>query len=69
MNNNRGISILPFVAKLFENYCPCKSTVISKTTAGQHGFRKNASCETALHKILSDVYKNLDKKLINMLLF
>ncbi len=37
--------------------------------AGQHGFRKNASCETALQDIISGLYKNLDKRMINMLLF
>ncbi len=36
---------------------------------GQHGFRKNASCETTLRDLISDIDKDLDKKLINMLLF
>ena len=36
---------------------------------GQHGFRKSHSCETALHEILSDINKILDKNLIAILLF
>ena len=35
----------------------------------QHGFRKDYSCETALHEVISDCYKNLDKKLTTLLLF
>ena len=37
--------------------------------AGQHGFRKGFSCETALHELVSDINLNQDKKLITMLLF
>ena len=36
---------------------------------GQHGFRAGHSRETALHEIISDVLANLDKNLINFLLF
>ena len=36
---------------------------------GQHGFRANHSCETALHELLSACFKNMDKKLMTMLLF
>ena len=37
--------------------------------AGQHGFRSAHSCETAIHEIISSCLKNLDNKLINLLLF
>jgi hypothetical protein len=37
--------------------------------AGQHGFRKNHSCETALHELLSDLNQTRDNKLISLLLF
>ena len=36
---------------------------------GQHGFRANHSCETALHEVITNCLNNLDKKLINLLLF
>jgi hypothetical protein len=35
----------------------------------QHGFRTAHSCETTLHEIISDCLGNLDKKLLNALLF
>jgi hypothetical protein len=35
----------------------------------QHGFRPGHSCETAIHEIVANCYKNLDKKLITLLLF
>ena len=35
----------------------------------QHGFRKYHSCETAIHELVSKCLENLDKKLVNMLLF
>jgi hypothetical protein len=37
--------------------------------AGQHGFISNHSCETALHELISSCLKNMDQKLINLLLF
>ena len=36
---------------------------------GQHGFRTNHSCESALHELISKCLDNKDKKLINCLLF
>ena len=36
---------------------------------GQHSFRKNHSCETALHELISDLNLSKDKKLISLLLF
>ena len=37
--------------------------------SGQHGFRRNHSCETALHELISDLNESKDKKLISLLLF
>ena len=36
---------------------------------GQHGFRVAHSCETDLHEIISNCYRNIDKGLVNLLLF
>jgi hypothetical protein len=36
---------------------------------GQHGFRSNHSYESALHEIVSECLSNIDKKLVNLLLF
>ena len=36
---------------------------------GQHGFRSDHSCETALHELLSDLNMAKDKRLIAILLF
>ena len=35
----------------------------------QHGFRSNNSCETAIHEIVSSCLSNIDKRLVNLLLF
>ena len=73
MNNYRGISILPPVSKLFERILAeqIKHYFLSNNllTEEQHGFRTAHSCETALHELISHCLKNLDKKLINILLF
>ena len=37
--------------------------------AGQHGFRCNHSCETALHEIFTACQNNRDKTLISLLVF
>lgn len=73
MNNYRGISVLPILAKLFEkilafqifNYFESNDLFFS----GQHGFRKHHSCETALHELVSDLNINLDNSLSTMLMF
>ena len=36
---------------------------------GQHGFRSNHSCETAIHELVSSCLANIDKRLVNLLLF
>jgi hypothetical protein len=35
----------------------------------QHGFRRNHSCETAIHELMSTCHKQLEKKLASLLLF
>ena len=73
LNNYRGISILPPVAKLFEKLIHKQileylnnNNIISDD---QHGFRANHSCESALHEILSEINKIKSKRLIGLLLF
>jgi len=72
-NNYRGISVLSPIAKLFEK---CIGNQIFEYFeinrlffVGQHGFRRNFSCETALHELISLINNGLDKRLINLLLF
>lgn len=73
LNNYRGISILPPKAKVFERIIAKQITNYFITNElfykGQHGFRKNHSCETAVHELMTDCYKNLEKKLTTLLLF
>ena len=73
VNNYRGISVLPPVAKVFEKILASQIIIylnINKLLFnGQHGFRAGHSCETALQELLSDLFTNNDNKLITMLLF
>lgn len=73
MNQYRGISILPLLAKIFEKVLAnqIKDYFIHNNLlfSGQHGFREAHSCESALHGIISKCLKNLDNKKINALLF
>ena len=73
MNNYRCISIFPPLAKLFEKLLAKQIRDYFENNklfyAGQHGFRKGFSCESALHELVSDIYLNQNKKLITMLLF
>lgn len=73
MNNYRGVSILPPIAKIFEKILANQiKSYFSKNkllTTNQHGFREAHSCETAIHEITNECLKNLDNKLINALLF
>lgn len=73
LNNYRGISILPPVAKLFEKLIHKqilgyldKNNILSDD---QHGFRANHSCESALHEIITEINKIKSKRLIGLLLF
>ena len=72
-NSYRGISVLPPINKVFE-------TLISNQlrsyfednrifSASQHGFRKNFSCESALHELLSQINGIRDRNRIALLLF
>ena len=73
MNNYRGISILPPIAKIFERLLAEQMRLYFEINNlffhGQHGFRTNHSCESALHELISKCFDNKDKKLINCLLF
>jgi hypothetical protein len=59
IGNYRGISVLPPIAKLFEkvlaNQIVCYFNKNKLLFKGQHGFREDHSCETALHEIISDM--------------
>ena len=72
-NNYRGISVLPPIAKIFEKLLAHQITIYLKLNnilfAGQHGFRNDHSCETALHELISDLKLNRDNRLISLLLF
>ena len=73
INNYRGISVLPVLAKLFEKLLAQQITdyfsAYKLFYTGQHGFRKGHSCETALHELLSDINIARDLKQIVLLLF
>ena len=73
MKNYRGISILTPVSKVFERLLSIQITNYFDSNklfyTGQHGFRKNHSCETALHELISDLNHSKNQKLISLLLF
>jgi hypothetical protein len=73
LNNYRGISILPPVAKILEKIMASQIIIYLNFNnilfSGQHGFRSSHSCESALHELISDLNINRDKKLISLLLF
>ena len=73
INNYRGISILPPIAKIFEKLIASQiSDYFEKNSLffkAQHGFRNGFSCETALHEFISDQNKVLDKKMISLILY
>ena len=73
INNYRGISVLPPIAKLFEKLISkqitsylTKNRIIS---SDQHGFRASHSCESALHEIISELNAIKSKRQIGLLLF
>ena len=72
VNNYRGISVLPPVAKIFEKILATQIIIFLNVNKilfnGQHGFRAGHSCETALHELLSDLNNIKDKRLITLLL-
>ncbi len=57
MNNYRGISVLTPIGKMFEKIVATQITthfnINNLFFDGQHGFRTDHSCETALHELLS----------------
>jgi hypothetical protein len=73
LNNYRGISVLPQVAKVFERILSAQITIFFNIHQllfnGQHGFRTSHSCETALHELLSDLNEIRKKKVVALLLF
>ena len=73
MNNYRGISVLPPIAKLLEKLLAIQIKEYFESNklfySGQHGFRKGYSCESALHELITDINTNQDNRLITILLF
>jgi hypothetical protein len=73
VNNYRGISVLPPIAKLFEkiiaNQIIIYFNINNLFNAGQFGFRANHSCESALHSIISEINHIKNKRLVGLLLF
>ena len=72
-NNYRGISLLSPIAKIFETLLANQVSHYFESNnlfhPSQHGFRKNYSCESALHEIISESNDAKDKRLIALLLF
>ena len=73
LNNYRGISVLPPIAKIFEKILATPIIIYLNLNnilhCGQQGLRTGHSCETALHELLTAVNNNKDKRLITLLLF
>jgi hypothetical protein len=55
LNNYRGLSVLPPLGKIFEKLMAKRIKAYFESSNlifhGQHGFRSNHSCESALHEI------------------
>ena len=66
-DNYRGISLLSPIAKIFEMILASQIEQYFELNElfhpSQHGFRKNYSCETALHEIISKLNDTRDKRL------
>jgi hypothetical protein len=73
INNYRGISVIPPIAKIFEKILATQIVEHLErnciVTNDQHGFRSAHSCETALHQILSRMNGALSKRQIALFLF
>ena len=71
LNNYRGISELAPLAKIFEKLLSKRIKDYYEHNnlffIGQHGFRSNHSCGTAIHQIVSACLANIDKRLVNIL--
>ena len=72
-DNYRAISVISPLCKIFEKLLARQITKHfdenSLFVSDQHGFRKNKSCETALHSILNTWKMNMDSGNINIALF
>jgi hypothetical protein len=72
-NNYRGISVLPPIGKIFEKILANQiKEYLDKNNLlfdGQYGFRNNHSCESALHEILSDMFKVFSERKIGLYFF
>jgi hypothetical protein len=69
VNNYRGISVLPPIAKIlksfgFKIFTNYKNNLFFN---GQHGFRAGFSCESALHELISDLNVARDRRLLILL--
>jgi hypothetical protein len=73
INNYRGISVLPPIAKIFEKLLAAQIIYYLEINnllfVGQHGFRAGHSCETALHEIINDMNEIKHLGLIGLFLF
>ena len=73
INNYRSIAVLPPLAKVFEKIVTSQISIYFNMNnllfVGQHGFRANHSCETALHEIITDMLNILGKRFIGLFLF
>jgi hypothetical protein len=73
VNNYRGISVLPPIAKIFEKILAMQISIYLNLNnilfSGQHGFRNGHSCETALHELISYLNENRNSRAISLLLF
>ena len=73
LNNYRGISVFPPIAKVFEKIIATQIiNYINENrllTDDQHGFRTSYSCETALHELLTDLNIARDIKLVTLVVY
>lgn len=73
VNNYRDISVISPVEKIFEKILATQIIeYVNKENlifSGQHGFRNNHSCETALHELISDMNKIRSNREIGLFLF
>lgn len=73
INNYRGISVIPPIAKVFEKILANQIVEFLEQnkilTNDQHGFRTSHSCETALHQIISHMNEVLSNRQIGLYLF
>ena len=72
VSNYRPISLLPVLSKILEKIVADQLTLYLESNKllsnNQHGFRPKLSTETALLELSNNVYYNIDKKKISLLL-